>query len=285
MAAAIRQSGVGVEIYEQTPVTWIKRQDGKVVLNVPNGTVTAERVVLATNAYTHLLKGLRGLKSRQFAAWTSAIVTERLTEEQWANVGWSKRQGFEDARNFIHYVRPTGDGRILIGGQDILVRKDDTNVGYFYPPDTWQGLEGHLKRIFPTLRDVNVAYRWSGPVSLNADMVPEIGYVGDERIICWTGAWGQGVAQCHLNGRVVADLLSGADTELSKLWIVNRKAIRTPGRLPVYLAMRAGGAFLKAVDRWDERRVAASLPAPWPTVVAPAQASTGGVQPEPLQPE
>jgi glycine/D-amino acid oxidase-like deaminating enzyme len=85
--------------------------------------------------------------------------------------------------------------------------------------------------MFPGLRDVNVAYRWCGAVSVNADMTPEIGFVGDERIICSTGCLGHGVSLTHLNGRLVADLLNGSKTELTDFWIVNRNAIRLPGKV------------------------------------------------------
>lgn len=62
---------------------------------------------MATNAYTHLLTGLKGTRSLQFPVWTSAIVTERLSEEQWTSIGWANRQGLEDVRQLIHYFRPT----------------------------------------------------------------------------------------------------------------------------------------------------------------------------------
>jgi len=246
----------GVEIYEQTPVNRIERQDTKVVLSVPAAAVRAERTLLATNAYTHLIKGLRGAQGRQFPAWTAVIVTERLTEDQWANIGWANRQGFEDARQMIHYFRPTADGRILIGGQDFYAPWGfHKNMDFDFAPGTWRGLEAHLRRLFPSLREVRVAYRWSGPVSLNFDMAPEIGYLGDERVIYWTGCFGHGLALSHLNGRLVADLLNGDKTELTEFWIVNRKGIRLPGALLAYLGINTMRVGLNAVDKWQERRM------------------------------
>ena len=165
----------GAEIYEQTPVTLIERQGDEVVLTTPGGIVRADKVVLATNAYTHLLQGLKGMRSRQFPMWTSVIVTERLTDEQWASIGWKDRQAMEDVRQLIHYFRPTADGRILIGGQDIHAPYAmHNNMDHDHNPPVWRGLEDHLKRMFPSLRDVNVAYRWCGAVSVNADMTPAL---------------------------------------------------------------------------------------------------------------
>lgn len=246
----------GVEVYEETPVQLIERQAHQVVLTTPHGVVRAGKVVLATNAYTHLLEGLRGVRSRQFPVWTSVIVTERLTESQWASIGWANRQAMEDTRQLIHYFRPTADGRILIGGQDVNAPwAAHQHMDHDFNPAVWCGLEKHLKRMFPSLASVKVAYRWSGPVSVNVDMTPEIGFVGDERIISSTGCLGHGVSLSHLNGRLVADLLSDKKTELTDFWIVNRRAVRLPGKLLPFVAVKAIRSALRTVDRIQERDV------------------------------
>jgi glycine/D-amino acid oxidase-like deaminating enzyme len=248
----------GAEIYEQTPATLIERQGDEVVLTTPGGTVRAKKVVLATNAYTHLLEGLKKTRSRQFPMWTSVIVTERLTDEQWASIGWANRQAMEDVRQLLHYFRPTADGRILIGGQDIHAPWGmHKNMDHDHNPETWRGLEAHVKRMFPSLRDVKVAYRWCGAISVNADMTPEIGFVGDERIISSTGCIGHGVSLTHLNGRLIADLLNDNKTELTDFWIVNRNAIRLPGKVLSFLGTKAVRATLKTADKIFERNMPA----------------------------
>ena len=128
-----------------------------------------------------------------------------------------------------------------------------------FNPRVWRGLEAHLKRMFPQLREVQIAYRWSGAVSVNLDMTPEIGFVGDERIICGTGCMGHGVSLSHLNGRLVADLLNGNRTELTDFWIVDRKAIRLPGRILPFVGTQTIRAALKAVDRAEERMLPQSV--------------------------
>ena len=248
----------GAEIYEQTPVTLIDRQSNQVVLTTPGGVVRANKVVLATNAFTHLLQGLKGLQSRQFPMWTSVIVTERLSDEQWASIGWKNREAMEDVRQLIHYFRPTADGRILIGGQDVHSPWGmHNNMDYDHNPTVWCGLESHLKRMFPSLREIKPAYRWCGAVSVNADMTPEIGFVGDERIICSTGCLGHGVSLTHLHGRLVADLLNGHKTELTDFWIVNRSAIRLPGKALAWGTSKMLRHALRVADKLFERNIPA----------------------------
>jgi glycine/D-amino acid oxidase-like deaminating enzyme len=119
----------------------------------------------------------------------------------------------------------------------------------------WQHCETHLKWIYPQLKDVRIAYRWGGPVSVNTDMVPEVGFIDDERVIYSGGCCGHGVALSHLNGRTIADLLNGEKTELTDCWVVNRKSINMPGDGIAFLSGRMARAALKALDWWEERKL------------------------------
>ncbi|NIP79916.1 MAG: oxidoreductase, partial [Gemmatimonadetes bacterium] len=86
-------------------MTEVKR-NGSFELVTPGGTVTAEKVVFATNAYSHFFKGL---KRKQVPAGTYMQATEPLTEEQLEPIGWDGYEGVEDARNLIHFYRRTMD--------------------------------------------------------------------------------------------------------------------------------------------------------------------------------
>ena len=244
----------GVVVYEQTPVELISRPGDKVRLQTPHGAVTATKLVVATNAYTRALKGLPELRSRQLPMWTFQVVTAPLTTEQWDSIGWKNQQSFEDNRQLVHYFRPTVDGRITMGGGDITTPSDDS-FDHDYAPRIWSHCEEHLKWIFPQLRDVQFEYRWGGPVSVNLDMTPEIGLLGDERVIYSTGCIGHGVSLTHLNGRLIADLLGGKKTELTDFWIVNRKAVPWPPEPVSFLGRHAIHQGLKLWDYWQERKL------------------------------
>src|SRR5690606_19845702 len=97
--------GLGATVHEGTPVLSIERP-GRFRLRTPAGSVDAERLVLATNAYSHQLPPIR---SKQVPAWTYVVATEPLSEERLAPIGWAGREGVEDARNLVHYYRVTPD--------------------------------------------------------------------------------------------------------------------------------------------------------------------------------
>ena len=240
----------GVQIYERTPVLEFRRGKRSLRLQTPKGLVKAEKVVFATNAFSARFPVL---ENKQFPVFTYIILTEPLRPDLLATIGWSGRQGIEDARNLIHYYRLTADNRLLFGGSDALyyfggALHRDRN------PAIFRRLEKDLVRTFPQLAGVRIEYRWGGPVSVPMDFFPAIGYLGDDRRVAYSlGCVGHGVAMMNMAGQIMRDLVLEHDTEFTNLFFVNRRVIPLPPeplRFALGEAMRAG---LKAADAWDAR--------------------------------
>lgn len=242
----------GADIYENTPVSNVSRTGHTITLTTPSGTVVCKKLVIAVNAWSGFINGLPKIRSRQTPVWTSQVVTQPLSPAQWNEIGWQNRQSIEDNRQLIHYFRRTRCGRITMGGGEAYLGKGK-KMSQMDVPKAWDNLERHLKWLFPALKDIAFDYRWGGPVSLNLDMAPEIGFIGDARIIYANGCIGHGVSLTQLNGRTIADLVLEKKTDLTDFWIVNRKAIRWPpgpfGPAAFY-AIRGG---LKLWDKIEER--------------------------------
>jgi glycine/D-amino acid oxidase-like deaminating enzyme len=137
----------GVRIFERTPVTELARQGSKVRLVTPRGRVLADSVVLATNAYSHLIPQL---KRKQVPAWTHIVLTEPIDPARMAELGWQRRQGIEDARNLVHYYRLTADNRLLMGGRDVSIRYGRDMDGDLNQA-TFAELEQDVVETFPAL--------------------------------------------------------------------------------------------------------------------------------------
>ncbi|MDZ4298164.1 MAG: FAD-binding oxidoreductase [Moraxellaceae bacterium] len=243
-----------VKIFETSPVMNIEKTASAIILKTPNGQVTADKVVIATNAYTRQVPDARSLKNKQYPLWTYQVVTEPLTAAQWDSIGWKDRQAFGDNRHMLHYFRTTVDGRITMGGGDAIAYKTGAKLE-IPSPMNWEHCEAHLKWIYPQLKDLRIDYRWGGPVSVNADMAPEISFIEDERIIYSGGCFGHGVSLSHLNGRTIADLLNNNKTELTDFWIVNRKCIPMPGDMLSFIGGQVARQALKVGDWWEERNL------------------------------
>lgn len=238
----------GASVYEHTPVTSIER-GSRFTLGTPAGSVTADRIVLATNAYAHLLPLTR---RKQVPAWTYVVATEPLTPAHFDAIGWARREGVEDARNLVHYYRVTPDDRLLMGGGPVGLSYGD-DMGRDANVRAWRHLEDHIAELFPALKDVKLEYRWGGPFSVTLDLTPAVGCLGDARAVYSVGCIGHGVSMTHLNGRAIADLLLERDSELANSPFVNRRVLPWPPeplRFGVSAALRG---YLHAEDWVHER--------------------------------
>ena len=143
--------GMGVRIVEGTAVTAVRPRDasGRATLVTTRGDVRAPVVVLAGEAYLSQLPGLR----RQLIPLYSLIVlTEPVSDAQWAEIGWANREVVASTRLSIDYLSRTEDGRILFGGRGAPYR-----LGSRISPDmdrhdpTHERLRGFVREWFPVL--------------------------------------------------------------------------------------------------------------------------------------
>jgi len=237
----------GALVYEGTPVLEIRR--GKqFTLKTPRGTVNAEKVVFATNTYSHLIPELR---RKQVPVWSYMIATEPLSDRHFAEIRWQERNGIEDARNLLHYYRITPGNRLAMGGGLYGLTYGD-NLDLDSSEDTWRYLEEYTRLLFPVLRDVKVTHRWGGALSVTLDMTPALGYLGDTRAVYSLG-WMHGVSQCHQNAKTITDLLLERTTENTACPFVNRRVIGWPPEPLRSLMGRAILAYLKIEDWANER--------------------------------
>jgi glycine/D-amino acid oxidase-like deaminating enzyme len=101
----------GATIYEQTRVT-VYTEGPNPKLVTARGDVRAKTIVLAGEAYLSALPKLR----RAIMPLTShMVVTEPLSDEQWRQIGWDRRDVVGGFGTTGGYLNHTGDGRIAFG--------------------------------------------------------------------------------------------------------------------------------------------------------------------------
>lgn len=214
----------GVEVYEQTKVIGITPGS---ILNVETefGNITANALVLGTNAYSHKIGYFR---QSIFPIGNYAIATEPLSKKRLKSIGWKKREAMWDMRSDFNYMRLTADNRILIGGEvSPYFYGNGLSTGNYKP--TLRLLEESLFKIWPQLTGIKVTHRWGGTLAMTLDYHPVIGVMGDYNNIYYgVGYSGHGVSWTQLAGKAIAELYAGEDTELTGFYCVNR----TPPYLP-----------------------------------------------------
>ena len=217
----------GVRIFEQTPVAELTEVRGRgPQARTPFGTVRADRMLIATNAYAHAIPALRRFI---FTIYAYIIVTEPLTPAQWRRVGWEQQMGIEDKRIYPHFHRPTPDGRILWGGRDAPFSAEGPNPRRESDPRIFRRLEETFRWTFPQLQDVAIDRGWAGPVCGTINCFASAGFLGrSQRLAYALGYAGHGVGPSHLVGRIARDLLLGSHSDLLDLPMVTKRPVPLP---------------------------------------------------------
>ena len=218
--AALRR---GVRIHEGSPVTGLERAGSGVRVRVAgaSGAIASERVVVATSAYSGWL---RRLLTWFVPVYDYVLVSEPLTPEQRAAVGWARRQGLEDATTRFHYFRLTADDRILWGGWDAIYHwRNGVGPRHDARPVTFDLLDRQFRAFFPQLADLGWSHRWGGPIDTTSNFTVTFGNLMGGRVLYALGYTGLGVAASRWAGGVVRDMLLRPESDLLRLRFVRAK--------------------------------------------------------------
>jgi glycine/D-amino acid oxidase-like deaminating enzyme len=188
--------------------------------------VTGTQGVLAVNPW---MKDFKSFERHQVPIYTYALMSDPLTDEQMATIGWTGREGVEDKRNYIHYFRLTKDNRILWAGSDAVYYYGSKIAGDVErSAAVHRFLEQTFAWYFPQLSSLRFPYRWGGPVAITADFLPYIGTVSGTNLHYGFGCNGHGVAPAHTWGQILRDLCLGKRTDITQLLFLDRKEIKWP---------------------------------------------------------
>lgn len=246
----------GIEIFENTRVRKLRRR-GVPRVTTPEGSVTADRIVIATNAWA---AGLPELHTRLFVISSDMIATEPVPERL-AEIGWNEGPSITDSQTLVCYYRTTAAGRIAFGKGGWAI-----GLGGWMPP----GMEHHdgraamvtrdFHRYYPMLRDVKITHDWAGPIDRTHNSLPIINWLNRERTIAYGVGWsGNGVGPSVVGGKILAALVLGHNDEWSNAGLVDAPARHFPPD-----PIRFVGAHLvrEALVR-KERSEALELPPSW----------------------
>ncbi len=246
----------GVKVYERSPVHKIT-PGKKVIIETEKGKVVSDRAVLGLNAFG---QRLRIRPYTYVPMYTYIVLTEPLSDSLYKEVGWTGREGIEDKRQLVHYMRPTADNRILLGGRDAPYYFGNKTEGKQSHKKIFEGLESDLKGMFPCLKDAKITHRWGGPVAITLAFVPMFGhYKGHENITYGMGYCGHGVALSTSAGLITRELLfNPGSSELDELLFVHN----TPGLIPPepfrYPLVTGIKEAMALFDKWVERNAGSS---------------------------
>ncbi|GIF20520.1 glycine/D-amino acid oxidase-like deaminating enzyme [Actinoplanes tereljensis] len=217
---------LGVRRFDRSPVAGLRRSGGGLQLRTPSGPVRAGKVLVATNAFP---SPLRRIRPWVLPVYDHVLVTEPLSDAQWASIGWAERQGLTDNGNQFHYYRPTADGRILWGGYDAIYHfGGQVRPEYEQRRATHELLARQFFATFPQLDGLRFTHRWGGVIDSTSRFTPIFGTAHGGRVAYAVGYTGLGVASSRFGARVALDLLRGEPSELTELAMVRRRGVPFP---------------------------------------------------------
>lgn len=252
---------LGAVIFERSPAAGITRTGGNLTVRSTHGEVDSSHIVLASNAYP---PRLRRLKSWILPVYDYVLATAPLTARQLDSIGWAQNQGLTDAGNQFHYFRRTRDDRILWGGYDAIYHYGNKVAPHLELRDrSHRLLARHFRETFPQLDDVPFTHRWGGVIDTTSRFTPIFGTAFNGRLAYAVGFTGLGVASTRFGAQVALDLLTGRETERTRLRAVTGRAVPFPPeplRWPAVEMTRAAlaredetgrrGLLLRTMDRF-----------------------------------
>ncbi len=242
----------GAHLHEGSAVTSLEREGTGVLARTSAGSVRARRVVIATSAFPPLVRAIRRYV---VPVWDYVLVSEPLSAEQRASLGWAKRQGLTDLANQFHYYRLTSDDRVLWGGYDAVYNfRNGMGPHLDERPATFELLATHFFETFPQLEGLRFSHRWGGAIDTCSRFSVMFGKALGGRAVYAVGYTGLGVAASRFGAQVALDLAHGRDTERTRLKMVTSKPIPFPPEPLRYAGITLTRRALARADRREGQR-------------------------------
>ena len=220
---------LGVRIFEDSEVLGLSSagsSGGSVRARTGYGQVRAGRVVVATSASRALVRRLR---LYTVPVWDYALMTEPLSDDRLASLGWSGREGLADSGPRFHYFRLTADNRMLFGGWDAPYHfGSDDDPRRAHQPGEWALLGEHLLQMFPQLEGITATHTWGGVIDTCSRFCAFWDTSHGGRVVTAVGFTGLGVGASHFAAATALDLVDGLRTERTALEMVRRKPLPFP---------------------------------------------------------
>lgn len=227
----------GVVIHENCRITNIdtSRPDAPRLTHA-SGQVTAEKLILAGNAY--LGKTAPAMMDKRIAPVTSAIIaTEPLGHNVVVNL-IPNQVAVADCNTALSYYRFDREGRMLFGGRASYMAQENVDIA--------RDLRKRMKAVFPSLADAEISRAWSGRIGITVDRIPHFGKLAPN---AWfvQGFSGHGVALTGVAATILADAVDGDSARFDVFAAI--KQLPFPGGIFRTPALALGMAYYKFKDR------------------------------------
>ena len=194
-------SRLGAQLFDQSPVTHLERQGQRWSVQTAEGAVSAEQVVMASNAYTE--GEWSELRRNFFPGYYYQVASSPLVEEAARQI-LPGGQGSWDTRQVLSSIRRDADGRLLLGSLGNGSRKP----AWFLR--AWA--DRVQQHYFPYLKKVDWECTWTGCIAFTPDHLMRL-FEPAPGLVAVTGYNGRGVTTGTVVGKAFADYLCNGNPQ------------------------------------------------------------------------
>lgn len=190
-ALAARAAQAGASLHDRSSAHAIAGN----TVHCERGSVTADRIILATDAFSAAL-------APQLAPFIAHVESFIVATEPLGALGQSvlpSDVAVADTRHVLDYYRKSTDGRLLFAGREAY---------WDVPRDIARLVRPRMLRVFPQLQDVAITHAWAGTVGITRTRLPHFGKLSDH-VLFGHGYSGHGVALSVLGGKALAEAALG----------------------------------------------------------------------------
>jgi gamma-glutamylputrescine oxidase len=185
----------GAHLFENTASTGIATSGGKVSAKTARGTITADKCLIAVNAYGGNLEPVSAAHVMPIGSFIGATVP--LGDESPVIPGG---ESVSDSRFVVRYFRRVKTGELLFGGREIYNVSDPSDI-----PDA---IRRQISEIYPALANVEITQAWGGYVGITMPRKPFVREVMPN-VISAGGYSGHGVMLSNFVGKLYAETVAG----------------------------------------------------------------------------
>ncbi|MCP4329923.1 MAG: FAD-binding oxidoreductase [Alphaproteobacteria bacterium] len=232
-----------VTLYEHCPVTEADYRN-TVRLSVPNGAVTAPKMIVTTNGFAQHFGFFKG---RLLVFASHASLTRPLDDDERQALGGVDNWGLTPANAFAGItMRLTADRRILI--RQNVHFQPNFRVSDAQRTDASRTHQRLFAERFPMLPKVTIEHTWTGFLCLSRNHAPGFGRVAPNiyTAVCQNAV---GVTKGTIGGTLAADMATGRDNPL----IADMESLGAPTKLPPRPFLDLGVRARFAWEIWRNR--------------------------------
>ena len=189
----------GASLFDYSPVDNIQPDGDAWLVKTARGSIKADRVVLATNAY-----GEHGVKeqARKFVPiFYSQLATKPLSDKE-LDIILPNKEGCWDTCTVMSSFRMDQRGRLVFGGMG----------GERHYHKSWASQR--VKELWPVLQKVEWEYTWSGKIAYSEDHLPHCQQL-QRGLFSVAGYSGRGIGPGTVMGKELAEWFAGQRENLS----------------------------------------------------------------------